>query len=332
MTTVEVHDAAAHREWMRRRHGAMRTPRAIIDAQVRAATGTRPQTLRRLVIGEDNEVYEVTTAGGDRLIVRISHAEDARFEAERWALDVARASGVPTPVVLHLQPVTVEDGRTVTFCIEEKCPGVPLDALLDDGIWPARAIGQLGELLSAIHGNAVDGFGYLQPDGRGWPITFDSIMTDLIPRRARLLEAARHWRVEHRLVAAGLDALAGRAELYSYDDPRLLHGDWSLDHILVDGTPGHEYVSGVLDMQECAGGHPASDIAYWLAISNQRIPLTTLLATYPGGSDFMDRNAALIALMMLRRALWMLMADRDRGNPSRIGDHVRNIEGALAIL
>jgi aminoglycoside phosphotransferase (APT) family kinase protein len=329
---VDVYDAAADREWMRRRHDAMRTPRVIIDAQVRVATGAGLQTLRRLVVGEDNEVYEVTTTGGDRLIVRISHAEDPRFEAERWALDVARAAGVPTPVVLHVQPVAVDDGQAVTFCIEEKLPGVPLDALLDDNVWPERAIGQLGELLSAIHANPVDGFGYLQPDGRGWPITLDSIMTDLIPRRARVLETARHWRVEHRLVAAGLDALAGHTELYSYDDPRLLHGDFSLDHILVDGAPGHEYVSGVLDMQECAGGHPASDIAYWLAISDKRIPLTTLLATYPGGSDFVDRNADLIALMTLRRALSMLMVDQDRGNSSRIGDHVCNIEGALTVL
>jgi aminoglycoside phosphotransferase (APT) family kinase protein len=317
---------------MRRRHDAMRTPRAIIDTQVRVAADARVQTLRRLVVGEDNEVYEVTTTGADQLIVRISHAEDPRFEAERWALDMARSAGVPTPVVLHVQPVTLDDGQAVTFCIEEKLPGVPLDVLLNRDVWPERAVAQLGELLSAIHAITVDGFGYLRPNGRGWPITFASIMVDLIPRRARLLEAARHWRVEHRLVSAGLDALARHTELYSYDDPRLLHGDFCLDHILVDGGPGHEYVSGILDMQECGGGHPASDIAYWLAISNERVPLAALLASYPSGMDFADHNAALIALMMLRRALWMLMVDQDRSNSSRIGDYVRNIEAALAVL
>jgi len=332
MTAVDVHDAAAHQEWMRRRHEAMGTPRAIIDAQVRAATGVTPRTARRLVVGEENEVYDVTTAAGDQLIVRISHAEDPRFEAERWALDVARAAGVPTPVVLHVQPVAVSERRTVTFCIEEKLPGVPLDALLDGNAQPARAISQLGEVLAAIHANPVDGFGYLQPDGRGWPITFDSIMTDLVPRRAQVLEAARHWQVEHRLVAAGLDALAGHVELYVYDDPRLLHGDFGPDHILVDGEPGHEYVSGVLDLQECAGGHPAGDLAHWLAISDKRIPLATLLATYPGGRDLMDRNTALITLMMLRRSLWMLMVDQDRGNSSRIRDYVHTIENSLAVL
>jgi Ser/Thr protein kinase RdoA (MazF antagonist) len=171
---MEVPDAATHREWLRRHHGAMRTPRAIVDAQVESATGARVKTLQRILIGEVNEVYAAATTDDDRLIVRISHAEDSRFEAERWALDAARAVGVPTPQVRHIQRITLDDGRTITVSIEEKLPGVPLDVLLDRGVWPKRAIAQLGELLSALHGIAVDGFGYLQPDGRGWPITFAS--------------------------------------------------------------------------------------------------------------------------------------------------------------
>jgi aminoglycoside phosphotransferase (APT) family kinase protein len=220
----------------------------------------------------------------------------------------------------------------VTFCIEEKLPGVALDVLLGKGAQPKCAIGQLGELLAAIHSISIDGFGYLRPDGRGWPVTLGSIMLDLIPRRVHLLDAARHWRVEDSLVDAGLAALSDHAHLYGYDDPRLLHGDFKPGHVLVDGDPGHEHISGILDMQECAGGHPASDIAYWLAISGERIPLAVLLASYPGRMEFVDRNEALIALMTVRRSLWMLMADQDRGNQGRISDHVRNLNRALRAL
>jgi Ser/Thr protein kinase RdoA (MazF antagonist) len=284
------------------------------------------------VVGEDNEVYDVTTDGGERLIVRISHQEDPRFEAERWALDTVRAAGVPAPVVLQVQPVALPDGRTVTFCVEEKLPGTPLDVLLDRGVWPERAIRQLGEILSAIHGNPIDGFGYLRPDGRGWPITFESIMADLIPLSARVQDATRHWQVDDRLVVAGLDHLAGRTDLYTYGDPRLLHGDFSLDHILIHGEEGHEHVSGIIDMQECSGGHPASDIAYWMAISHERVPVSALLASYPGGPELVERDRTLITLMMLRRALWMLVADRDRGKSGQVATHVRALEDALATL
>lgn len=208
--------------------------------------------------------------------------------------------------------------------------GTPLDVLLRRGVRPERAIGQLGELLGAIHAVTVDGFGYLRPDGRGWPITLASIMVDLVEHRERLREAASHWRVEDRLVDSGLDALTRHADLYRYDDPRLLHGDLGPDHVLVDGAPGHERVSGIIDMQDCGSGHPAGDIALWLANSAHQVPLAALLASYPGGTGFAERHATLIALMMLRRALWMLIADQDRGNPSRIGDHVRVITAALA--
>lgn len=204
--------------------------------------------------------------------------------------------------------------------------------MLDKGARPERAIGQLGELLAAIHGISIDGFGYLRPDGRGWPVTFDSIMLDLIPRRDGVLDAARHWRVEDSLVNAGLTALSDHAHLYGYDAPRLLHGDFKPGHVLVDGDPGHEHISGILDMQECAGGHPASDVAYWLAISGERIPLAALLASYPGRMEFVDRNEALIALMIVRRSLWMLMADQDRGNPGRISDHIHHLNRALTAL
>lgn len=325
-------DGAAHQEWVRQRPGVMRTPRVIVEAQVLAATGRHADRMRRLLVGEDNEVYDVTTTGGSRVIVRISHSPDPRFEAERWAMDAARAAGVPTPRVLHLQHVTTDDDTTVTFCIEEKLRGIPLDVLLDRGVRPERAIGQLGELLSAVHGIAIDGFGYLQPDGRGWPITFASIMLDLLPRHARLLQAAQHWQVDAGLVEAGLYALASHPDLYRYGDPRLVHGDLSLAHVLVEGDPGHERVSGILDMQNCAGGHPASDLAHWLLVCHQRVPLSAMLDSYPGGADFAEQHAQLIMLMMVRQALWMLMVDQDRGNPTRIGEHVRALQQALAAL
>ncbi len=329
-------DGEAERAWLQRRHDAMRTPEEVIEAQVRAAGagvgGAGVASLERLVVGEDNEVYDVSTIAGERLIVRISHAEDPRFEAERWALDAARAAGVPTPVVRHIETVVLADGRGVTCCVEERLPGTPLDVLLRNGIRPSRAIAELGGLLAAIHGIPVDGFGYLRPDGRGWPITFASMMTDLVPRRDNVLAAARHWRVDDRLVLAGLDLLAGHTDCYRYDEPRLVHGDFSLDHILVDGAPGHEYVSGIIDLQESAGGHPVSDLAYWRMVCHVQIPLATLLHGYPGGPELAEREADLIELMVVRRALWMLVADLERGNPHRIGDHVRALEDALAAL
>ncbi|MGH2369368.1 MAG: hypothetical protein ACRDI2_14335, partial [Chloroflexota bacterium] len=100
-------------DWLRERHAQMVTPRALIDDVVRKAVGSVPASLRRVVVGQMNEVYDVATAGGTQVIVRVSHDEDPRFEGERWALDAARRAGVPTPQVL-----LIEQGAPVSFCVE----------------------------------------------------------------------------------------------------------------------------------------------------------------------------------------------------------------------
>lgn len=145
-------------DWLRSWHQRMEvTPRRLVDEVVQRATSGSPTALERIVAGQVSEVYVATINDGDQVIVRISHEDEPRFEGERWALDAVRALGVPTPHVLHL-----ECTGGVTFCIEEKLPGEPLDQILARGEWPAGAIEQIGALLARIHGVPIDGFGYLQ--------------------------------------------------------------------------------------------------------------------------------------------------------------------------
>jgi hypothetical protein len=62
------------------------------------------------------------------------------------------------------------------------------------------------------------------------------------------------------------------------------------------------------------------------------VPVSALLASYPGGPELVERDRTLITLMMLRRSLWMLVADRDRGKSGQVATHVRALEDALATL
>src|SRR5579863_8288211 len=84
-------------DWLQTRHSKWNTPTSLIDEYVRKATGSAIAQASRVVLGLDNEVYDVTTANNHRLIVRISHKENHRFEAERYALNAARSASVPTP-------------------------------------------------------------------------------------------------------------------------------------------------------------------------------------------------------------------------------------------
>ncbi len=60
-------------EWLQARHSKWNTPASLINEYVRKATGSAIEQASRVVLGVDNEVYDVTTAGNHRLIVRISH-------------------------------------------------------------------------------------------------------------------------------------------------------------------------------------------------------------------------------------------------------------------
>lgn len=57
-----------------------------------------------------------------------------------------------------------------------------------------------------------------------------------------------------------------------------------------------------------------------------------MLASYPGGPEYADGHATLIALIMVRRSLWMLVVDEYRGKRDDIDDHVRCIRQASSRL
>lgn len=84
-------------DWLQSRHNQWNTPPHLINEYVRKATGSTIALSSRVMLGIDNEVYDVTTANNHHIIVRISHKDDPRFEAERWAMNAARHVGVPTP-------------------------------------------------------------------------------------------------------------------------------------------------------------------------------------------------------------------------------------------
>jgi len=313
-------------DWLQARHSKWNTPTSLINEYVRKATGSAIAQASRVVLGVDNEVYDVTTTGHHRLIVRISYKGDPRFEAERLALDAARLAGVPTPQVLLVEQAAYDD-IPVTFCIEEKVPGKPLDVLLKEGSHGDvnKAIDQIGEVLSLLHSVKIDGFGYLQPDGKGQQASFAEIMLMANERHTELYEAASLWNVPAQKIAAGLELLNAHRELYEFHTPVLVHGDFGPQHIFVEG----DHISGVIDMQDCSGNHPVFDFVGWDAYWSELVPTNKLLASYGNQSVFMESYDTLFHLVLLRESLIMLMVHAARRNPNGIQGFITGIERAL---
>ena len=60
------------------RHNQWNTPPTLINEYVRKVTGSTIARSIRVILGLDNEVYDVT-ADNNQFIVRISHKENPRF-------------------------------------------------------------------------------------------------------------------------------------------------------------------------------------------------------------------------------------------------------------
>lgn len=312
--------------WLQARHSKWNTSPDLINEYVRRATGDAIAQASRVIVGLDNEVYDVTSDKNHQFIVRISHKANQRFEGERWALNAARKVGVPTPQVLLIEQAAYDDS-TVTFCIEEKLPGISLDVLLKDGLNSDvnKAIDQIGEVLGKLHSVKVDGFGYLQPDGKGEQTSFAEIMLMANERQAELYEAAKKWNVPTKNITAGLELLNKHRELYEFNTPVLVHGDLGQQHILVEG----DHISGIIDMQDSSGNHPVIDFVIWDAYWSERIPTSKLMASYGNKSLFTGSYDTLFHLVLLRESFIMLMVHAQRENPNGVPGFIAGIERAL---
>ncbi len=313
-------------DWLQARHNKWNTPPRLIHEYVRKATGDAIAQASRIILGQDNEVYDVTSDKNHKFIVRVSHKENHRFEAERWALNAAREVGVPTPHVLLIEQA-VHDNVTVTFCVEEKLPGIPLDVLFKNGLNSDlnKAIDQIGDVLGKLHSVKINGFGYLQPDGKGQQTSFAEIMLMANERQAELYEAAKKWNVPIKNITVGLELLNKHSELYQFNTPVLVHGDLGQKHILVEG----DHISGIIDMQDCSGNHPVIDFVMWDAYWSERIPTSKLMASYSNKSLFIGSYNTLFYLVLLRESFIMLMVHAARENPNGIQGFIAGIEHAL---
>lgn len=69
-------DTPTVNDWLQARHNQWHTLASLINTYVRKATGSAIAQAIRVILGLDNEVYDVTTANNHQIIVRISHREN----------------------------------------------------------------------------------------------------------------------------------------------------------------------------------------------------------------------------------------------------------------
>lgn len=240
--------SGSREEWLQQRHGRWQTPPGVIAEVVLSATGSDIIRINRIIEGESNETYRVTTRAGDDLVIKVQHNWPGAYPFIARHAELLRSVGVAAPEILLRTTVPVEAGERV--CVVQRfLEGTPLKHLV--GTIPDAQVRALsaegGELLARIHSILDDGEADLPS------VEQVRAMHDALPF------------VESSLVEQGVDpaALVGTGERHAglLDAwPRCLtHGDFSPEHLLV--KDGRAY--GVIDLDSTTGDSPLADISWW---------------------------------------------------------------------
>lgn len=221
---------------------------AAIDAVSTSGLGLA-SAVRRLPQGMSNAVFEVELGDGTRLVARVSPSGTKRYAIERALMDRVRNVGVRCPAVY-----AVVDGRDYDVMVLEHIEGVRLSEAREAESMAAAC----AEVLATIHAVAMEGFGNLEPTGRGASDSLEQWFVDDSEPRFRVASAAvdAEGRAVIETIWSELDA--ARSSLRD-SAGSLAHGDFSPANILVDSGR----VTGVVDWESAKAGPPGFDFGWW---------------------------------------------------------------------
>jgi Ser/Thr protein kinase RdoA (MazF antagonist) len=287
------HLAALHQGWA--------TPLNIVMAAIAEVAKAPILDIRRIVAGEQNEVYDVTLERDLSLIVKISHRGSEGLDREAWVLGQCAARGIPAPRVHALRRVEVE-GEQRSIIVMEKLPGERLCDVNRAEIDLRRVLEEIGEWLTELHSIPVQGFGKLEGSGVGYRATIDDWLADSLTTVAHVFEEAG---CSVALDAATIQGwLREILESLRAAPPRvaLIHNDLLANHVLVHD--GH--LSGIIDFGEVAAQPAAIDFARWDFNEGERFPVEWIQAGYCDPSLFEAPNDRTYRALWLTTGLWLM--------------------------
>jgi aminoglycoside 2''-phosphotransferase len=287
------HLAALHEGWA--------TPLSVVADVVAEVAKAPILDIRRIVAGEQNEVYDVTLERAPSLIVRISHRGSMAHEREAWVIGQCASRDIRAPRVHALRRIEVGSEWRSTI-VMEKLPGERLCDLHLAETDLRRVLGEVGAWLKDLHSIPVKGFGYLDGSGVGFRATMDDWLAGSLITAAPVFEKAGR--------SVGLEAATIRGWLREVVDsiraapPRvvLIHNDLLANHVLVHD--GH--LSGIIDFGEVAAEPAAIDFAKWDFNEGERFPVEWIQAGYRDPSLFEASNDRTYRALWLSTGLWLM--------------------------
>lgn len=214
-------------------------------------------------LGNVNSIRIGVLESGKRVIIRC-HPKGVRngyFYAESLASSIALENGIPAyrTYAIHdlesendiaYQVIEQLDGNTVQFCLKEHPEN-------ED-----KLVYEMGKMMARLHKIKVNGFGPFSNEQakKGNLVGLHSSLKDSI--NAGLdenLERLIKYNILSQEVADKMRKLFENNPLLDSEISVLVHNDFADWNLLTDGNT----ITGVIDWDECVGGHPIQEIACW---------------------------------------------------------------------
>lgn len=154
-----------YQTYLNSRHAKFNTPEKHVFEMARRATGRTPVSRRKIVKGNDKEIYFVTDAKGQEFVVVINQTDES-FDGEVWCLETMRSANVPVPEVMLFDCLEDEE-KPLQFMVQTKVSGQPLEDVFEC-LTPGQkqnALTEMGEVLARIHTVCTEGFYKRHADG-----------------------------------------------------------------------------------------------------------------------------------------------------------------------
>lgn len=269
---------------------------AAAGALLRRVFGTSaPVTYQRTPAGVSTQVYRLRR-GSETFYLRIAEEPDDNLETDAELHQRLRDLGVKVASVVHAEPFNVEIGRSVMITTE--VPGMSLAEISAPRVAP-RVVEQAGADLAVLNQVQVDGFGWVQRRGRGWPLQAEHLT--YLPFVTSYLPAPWPGMLTSLFTTAVLDVIE---DLVEHERRRplvqalLAHGDFDLTQVFcADGR-----YTGLIDFGEIRGTEPLFDLGHFYLHDHEvTTPLLPALLTgyrrvqpLPAGHEHSIRSSAIL--------------------------------------
>jgi aminoglycoside phosphotransferase (APT) family kinase protein len=213
--------------------------------------------------GEVSHVYEIRGAGAQRPLIVKAYPPRWRPKLikEVYVYRLLSRHGIrEIPRVLHAAPYGVPE-YPLAHTVMTRLPGRPLAQVRGDvaRVDLDNAYARMGAWLAAVHGIALECWGYLTTRVVDRKSTNVAYMTDQFARRLSAFRAAggdpHLARVIERHVDRHAGAFAGCLA------PVLCHNDFHEGNVIVDNSSGRWRVSGYVDVEGAVAADAVFDLA-----------------------------------------------------------------------